>query len=495
MSTSTAGTYQLVIAVAGCTGSPNLIDATLKPTPNPPTIDPVSPVCENGTLVLSAGSISGATYSWSGPAGFVSNAQSPAISSITAAMAGNYAVNILVNGCRSANNIVNVVVNPLPAAPVLSTGGAVCVGNTLQLNAANISGASYSWTGPAGFVSNLQNPLVTNAALNNAGVYTASVTVNGCAGPTNTITAIVNPLPGAVNINSSGPACQGRPLQLTADSVVAGVYTWSGPNGFTANTRSISFASMNALLAGNYQVAVAVAGCPGASNSITTVLKPTPAAPVINTVAPICENGPLLLRLNTVTGAIYNWSGPNGFTSNAQNPYFDSVKLNRSGIYTASVTVDGCISNNSSVNINVIPEPTAPSISSNSPVCINTQLQFNAGAVAGATYKWIGENGYTSSLQNPLINTAALRDTGKYGLAVTVNGCVSDTSYLQVAVDKLAVVDAGTDQVVCANNALVNLSGTVSGGTTSGIWSTSGTGRFGTRAGSLNNTYLPSSTD
>ncbi len=495
MSTSTAGTYQLVIAVAGCTGSPNLIDATLKPTPNPPTIDAVSPVCENGTLVLSAGSISGATYSWSGPAGFVSNAQSPAISSITAAMAGNYAVNILVNGCRSANNIVNVVVNPLPAAPVLSTGGAVCVGNTLQLNAANISGASYSWTGPAGFVSNLQNPLVTNAALNNAGVYTASVTVNGCAGPTNTITAIVNPLPGAVNINSSGPACQGRPLQLTADSVVAGVYTWSGPNGFTANTRSISFASMNALLAGNYQVAVAVAGCPGASNSITTVLKPTPAAPVINTVAPICENGPLLLRLNTVTGAIYNWSGPNGFTSNAQNPYFDSVKLNRSGIYTASVTVDGCISNNSSVNINVIPEPTAPSISSNSPVCINTQLQFNAGAVAGATYKWIGENGYTSSLQNPLINTAALRDTGKYGLAVTVNGCVSDTSYLQVAVDKLAVVDAGSDQVVCANNALVNLSGKVSGGTTSGIWSTSGTGRFGTRAGSLNNTYLPSSTD
>ena len=495
MSTSTAGTYQLVIAVAGCTGSPNLIDATLKPTPNPPTIDPVSPVCENGTLVLSAGSISGATYSWSGPAGFVSNAQSPAISSITAAMAGNYAVNILVNGCRSANNIVNVVVNPLPAAPVLSTGGAVCVGNTLQLNAANISGASYSWTGPAGFVSNLQNPLVTNAALNNAGVYTASVTVNGCAGPTNTITAIVNPLPGAVNINSSGPACQGRPLQLTADSVVAGVYTWSGPNGFTANTRSISFASMSALLAGNYQVAVAVAGCPGASNSITTVLKPTPAAPVINTVAPICENGPLLLRLNTVTGAIYNWSGPNGFTSNAQNPYFDSVKLNRSGIYTASVTVDGCISNNSSVNINVIPEPTAPTISSNSPVCINTQLQFNAGAVAGATYKWIGENGYTSSLQNPLINTAALRDTGKYGLAVTVNGCVSDTSYLQVAVDKLAVVDAGTDQVVCANNALVNLSGTVSGGTTSGIWSTSGTGRFGTRAGSLNNTYFPSSTD
>ncbi|HCL04456.1 MAG TPA: hypothetical protein DHW64_00045 [Chitinophagaceae bacterium] len=252
---------------------------------------------------------------------------------------------------------------------------------------------------------------------------------------------------------------------------------------------------MNNLTAGVYQVAVAVAGCPGTANTMNAILKPTPAAPVINTIAPVCENGPLLLRLNTVTGAIYSWAGPLGFTSNTQNPFFDSVKLNRSGIYTANVTVDGCISNNSSVNIVVVPEPAAPAVGSNSPVCVNDQLRFTSNNITGATYRWMGVNGFVSSLQNPLINTASISDTGRYGMAVTVNGCVSDTSYVQVAIDQPALVNAGTNQVVCANNALVNLAGMVSGGTTTGVWSTNGSGRFGTRTVSLNNTYLPGNQD
>lgn len=495
LSNTTTGTYQVVVSVAGCPSLANSVDASLKPTPSAPGIDPVTPVCENGTLILNAALVSGATYSWSGPQGFTSNTQSPAITTITTAMAGNYAVNIVVDGCRSANNNVNVVVNPIPAAPVLSTGGAVCVGNTLQLNAANITGASYSWSGPAGFVSSNQNPVIPNALQTNAGVYTASVSVNGCSSAASNITAIVNPLPAPVNINTSGAVCEGRPLLLTADSVVAGVYSWSGPNGFTANTRSVAFASMNNLTAGVYQVAVAVAGCPGSANTINAVLKPTPSAPVINTASPVCENGSLLLRLNTVNGAIYNWSGPSGFSSNAQNPFFDSVKLNRSGIYTANVIVDGCISNNSSVNINVVPEPAAPTITSNSPVCVNDPLQFASNNITGATYRWMGVNGFVSSLQSPLINAATLNDTGRYSMAVIVNGCVSDTSYIQVAVDRPAVVNAGTDQVVCANNALVNLAGLVSGGTASGVWSTSGSGRFGTRTVSLNNTYSPGNQD
>lgn len=495
MTNTSTGTYQVVVSVAGCPSLANSVDAALKPTPSAPNINPVSPVCENETLILNAALVTGATYSWSGPLGFTSNTQSPAITSVTTGMAGNYSVNVVVNGCRSANNNVNVVVNPLPSAPVLSTDGAVCVGNTLQLNAATVSGASYNWTGPNGFVSTVQNPAISNVSSVHAGVYTAFIRVNGCAGAAGTVTAIVNPLPGPVNINSSGVVCEGRPLQLTADSVTAGVYSWSGPNGFTANTRTVAFASMNNLTAGVYQVAVAVAGCPGAANTINTVLRPTPAAPVINTTAPVCENGSLLLRLNNVAGATFSWTGPLGFTSNAQNPFFDSVRLNLSGIYTANVTVDGCVSNNSSVNISIVPEPAAPSVTSNSPVCINDQLRFSSNNITGATYRWMGMNGFLSLLQNPVINAANLSDTGRYGLAVTVNGCVSDTSFMQVAVDRPATVNAGNNQVVCANNALVGLAGIINGGTSTGMWSTSGTGRFGTRTASLSNTYQPSSQD
>lgn len=495
MNAAKTGSYQVIVSVAGCPSVANAINATLKPTPNAPTINPISPVCENGTLILGTALVSGASYSWSGPLGFISNTQSPVIPAVTLANAGVYSANIVVNGCRSENSTVNVAVLPLPAAPSLSTNGAVCVGNVLQLNTPNVTGASYRWTGPSGFVSTVQNPAISNATLSNAGTYILALTVNGCTGPSDSVVAIVNPLPGAVNINSSGPACQGRPLRFSADSVVAGVYTWTGPNGFTANTREIFFPTMNNATAGTYQVAVAVAGCPGAANSIDALLKPTPAAPIINAAAPICENGQLNLGMNTVAGALYQWTGPLSFTSTAQNPRIDSVQLNRSGIYSATVTVDGCISNNSAVNVIVIPEPPKPTITTNSPVCLGSSLQLSAIAAANASFRWVKTNTLFGVIQSPVIPSVSLSDSGRYGVSVMVNGCVSDTVYTNVVVDEPAFVTAGNDQVVCANNATINLAGLVTGGTNTGIWSTSGTGRFGSRISNLSTTYIPSSQD
>lgn len=495
MNDATAGAYQVIASVAGCASVANSVDASLKPTPAAPTINPISSVCENETLILSAASVTGASYNWTGPGGFISNTQSPAITNVPVSASGNYSVNIVVNGCRSANNTVAITVNPTPPAPQVSNNGAVCEGNTLQLNAANISGATYAWTGPSGFTSSNQNPVITNALQNNAGTYTAFVTVNGCRGPGSTTTAIVNPLPGPVNIASSGPACEGRSLRLTADSVTAGTYSWTGPNGFSSNARSVLLSSMNNNNTGEYRVAVSVAGCTGVNNSITTILKPTPTAPVITVPTPICQNSRLNLGASIVSGASYQWTGPNGFDSKLSSPVIDSVRLNQSGIYSVNITVDGCMSNDRSVNITVIPEPTKPQINSNSPLCLNDPLQLTATAGANASFRWFSTNGFSSTQQNPQITSVNYSDSGQYAAFVLINGCVSDTAFTKIEIDQPAVVNAGNDQVVCANNAVVQLNGSVSGGTNTGIWTSNGTGRFGTRTSSLTNSYIPSSQD
>ena len=116
MNNTTTGAYQVIASVAGCASVANSIDATLKPTPAAPAIDPISAVCENETLILNAAFVSGATYNWSGPGGFISNTQSPAITNVPLSATGNYSVNIVVNGCRSANNTVGITVNPIPPA-------------------------------------------------------------------------------------------------------------------------------------------------------------------------------------------------------------------------------------------------------------------------------------------------------------------------------------------------------------------------------------------
>lgn len=495
MNDATAGAYQVIASVAGCASVANSVDASLKPTPAAPTINPISSVCENETLILSAASVTGATYNWTGPGGFISNTQSPAITNVPVSASGNYSVNIVVNGCRSANNTVAITVNPIPPAPQVSNSGAVCEGNALQLNAATISGATYAWTGPSGFTSSNQNPVIANALQNNAGTYTAVVTVNGCRGPGSTTTAIVNPLPGPVNIASSGPACEGRSLRLTADSVTAGTYSWTGPNGFSSNARSILLSSMNNNNTGEYRVAVSVAGCTGVNNSITTILKPTPTAPVITVPTPVCQNSRLNLGASIVAGASYQWTGPNGFDSKLSSPVIDSVRLNQSGIYSVNITVDGCVSNDRSVNVTVIPEPTKPQINSNSPLCLNDPLQLTATAGGNASFRWFSTNGFSSTQQNPQIASVNYSDSGQYAAFVLVNGCVSDTAFTKIEIDQPAVVNAGNDQVVCANNAVVQLNGSVSGGTNTGIWTSNGTGRFGTRTSSLTNSYIPSSQD
>ena len=68
-----------------------------------------------------------------------------------------------------------------------------------------------------------------------------------------------------------------------------------------------------------------------------------------------------------------------------------------------------------------------------------------------------------------------------------------DTIYLTVTPSPL--VNASANQTVCSNNAIVDLNGSVTGGSTSGIWSTMGSGSFAPDATTLNGTYTPSATD
>jgi gliding motility-associated-like protein len=56
----------------------------------------------------------------------------------------------------------------------------ICDGGFIQLNADTLLTATYSWTGPNGFTSNQQNPVINNATTINAGKYFCTVTLPGC---------------------------------------------------------------------------------------------------------------------------------------------------------------------------------------------------------------------------------------------------------------------------------------------------------------------------
>lgn len=103
----------------------------------------------------------------------------------------------------------------------------VCAGESLNMTATTVGGATYSWTGPNGFTSSLQNPNLLYAAAY-AGVYTVQVTTPGCATISTAYTKVVSAsLPGQWTGNistdwaSAGNWCDGNIPTSTTNVIIS----------------------------------------------------------------------------------------------------------------------------------------------------------------------------------------------------------------------------------------------------------------------------------
>ena len=118
--------------------------------------------------------------------------------------------------------------------PIVTSNSPICSNQTINLTCSE--GVTWSWTGPDGFTSNLQNPTIANASVSNAGIYTVVITdSNGCS-ETRTTEVIVNSLITPI-FNTPNPICNGEslsPLPLVSNNGVSG--TWSPALNNTTTT-------------------------------------------------------------------------------------------------------------------------------------------------------------------------------------------------------------------------------------------------------------------
>jgi fibronectin type 3 domain-containing protein len=267
--------YYYVISAATPYGeSANSVEvsATASCTP-PPAVVNDGPTCAGGTLNLTATTVAGATYSWTGPNGFVSSEQNPSIPNVTAASSGVYRVTVTVGDCTSAPATTTVLVNSTPA-PTAGNNGPLCSGSTLNLTASTVAGATYIWAGPNGFTSSEQNPSIANATSDATGVYSVAATVGGCTSPAGTTLAVVNQPPAAPTAGNNGPLTAGSTLNLTASIVAGATYSWTGPNGFTSTEQNPSIPNVTTNASGNYSVTATVGTCTSPSGTTAVTINP-----------------------------------------------------------------------------------------------------------------------------------------------------------------------------------------------------------------------------
>jgi len=427
-----AGTYSLYVVAGSCTSATATVNVTVNPVPAAPVAGGNAPVCAGQPLNLTGTGGGTGSYVWSGPNGFSSPAQNPVINPATVADSGQYSLYIVENGCTSATVTYNAVVHSLPATPVATANTPVCVGSAINLSTSTATAGSYAWSGPNGFSSTLQNPVIASATLADGGNYTLVIVQNGCSSAAATVTVnVINP-PVTPAFTTNSPVCAGQTITLTATAFPIVTYVWSGPNGFSGTGQVVNIPSATAAEAGTYSLVITAAGCTSAAVTQNVVVNPTPATPVAGGNSPLCA-GQTLNLTSTGTGT-FVWSGPNSFSSGTQNPSIPSVTAADAGNYSVYVVQNGCTSATATYTVTVNAIPATPVISSNTPVCLGQPISLTSNATAGATYSWSGPQSFTSSLQNPSIPSAVAGNAGTYNLYITVNGCTSATAGTQVTV-------------------------------------------------------------
>ncbi|MCC6599780.1 MAG: immunoglobulin domain-containing protein [Crocinitomicaceae bacterium] len=275
---------------------------------NSPVAGNSGPVCEGQTLSLTATTILGATYQWTGPNSFVSTQQNPSISSVTPAASGSYSVTATLNGCTSQPQNTVATVNPIPVTPSASNDGPVCAGEQLNLSANTINGATYSWTGPNGYSANIQNPAIINTQLGHAGTYNVSATVNGCASATGNTNVVINSIPATPGTISGGiSVCPNSAGNIYSIAAVAGAtsYNWSVPSGatITLDAGTSITVTFGATPTGN--VSVSATNICGTSSANTLGI----------TTSIICSPDTFNATNTGKTGSIQTFTVPSGVTS------------------------------------------------------------------------------------------------------------------------------------------------------------------------------------
>ena len=468
---SNSGTYNVTVTVNGCTSSSASTIVTINPKPTAPTVGSNGALCAGQTLSLSASAIANASYTWSGPNNFSSTLQNPTRANMTSSDAGLYSVIATVNSCSSLSASITISVSASAPSPTVSSNSPVCAGQTLNLFASNVAGATYSWTGPNGYTSNAQNPVISNVTAAGGGTYSVTAATATCGtSPASNINVIVNALTVNPIASNAGPACEGSATSLSITTINGATYGWVGPNAYVSASQNPNLNNVTKAMAGTYTVTISTSQC-GAVGSYSTVLavKQKPVVTSVFNNSPLCAGDTLQISVNgtnTSSSATFAWTGPNSYASSGKSIVINNISSTNDGTYSVTATDSGCASASFSTGFTVKPKPTAPVTSNSSPQCEGTKLDLTASLISNATYVWTGPNNFTSTQRNPSINAVAKAGEGTYKVYCVVNGCKSAEEVTNVVVNVKPATPVITNNSPYCERSNVNLTvPTVSGAT------------------------------
>ncbi len=309
--TPSANTTYSVIGtnVAGCSDTATfsvVVDAI-------PTMSG-TPTITNAGCGLSNGSITGVsivgtglTYNWTNSAN-VSVGTTADLSNVPAGVYNLTATK--ATGCSAAFGPYSISNPTAPAAATVTVVDSVlCAGETIQMTAASTTtGATFSWSGP-NFTGSGATVTIANATAANAGVYSVTVTANGCTSASSNKSVVVNNLPAVTVLTFTDTTCVNYSNVTLAGAPAGGTFSGSGVTGASfdpavagVGTHVVTYAYTDANGCSNTATtSIVVDACVGLGESAINSIRvfPNPTNTVIN-VASTREDIAVVVLTNSV---------------------------------------------------------------------------------------------------------------------------------------------------------------------------------------------------
>jgi endo-1,4-beta-D-glucanase Y len=481
---TSTGSYTVTVTASGCSSTSTATSVTVNATPAVPTITAggATTFCTGGNVVLST-SATGVTFQWQNGGTAIAGATS---SSYTATASGSYTVTVSVSGCSSTSAATVVTVNPSPATPSITAGGATtfCSGGNVVLST-GATGVTYQWKNGGTAIAGATTSSYTATA---TGSYTVTVTASGCSSTSTATSVTVNPTPTVPTVTAGGATtfCTGGNVVLST-SATGVTFQWQ--NG-GANIAGATSSSYTAIATGSYTVTVTASGCSSTSAATAVTVNPSPATPSITAggATTFCSGGNVVLSTNA-TGVTYQWK--NGGTAIA-GATTSSYTATATGSYTVTVTASGCSSTSAATSVTASAVPAVPTITAGGATtfCAGGNVVLSTGAT-GVTFQW--QNGGTD-IAGATSSSYTATASGSYTVTVSASGCSSTSAATAVTVNPspaTPTIIAGGATTFCSGGNVV-LS-TSAGGVTY-QWKNGGTNIAGATASSYTATTTGSYT-
>ena len=442
--TAANGQYTLVLTDEHtCEITSNITVSTVTPSVTKPIITSAEgPVCENGNILLQASSYEGLedAYSWYKNGTIVANANSNQLFIDDAQLKDSFTVAITLENCALESNVFAPIIFEKPSVSLDSAFQLFCSSGTEEIAlATEMEGGQtpyvIQWVGPNNFFSTNPNPTIINASAVNAGTYTVTVRdQNDCIADASTSVDIIDRLPTPI-ITLSGGICDGEQITLSVTNYEGQEvsYEWSVPNetGISSLSTSSIRIPVDNTYRGGYVLTTNSGTCTAQSDTFYieqfNILSANPSAIYESTES--CAAANLELFANaTGSNLIYQWTGPNGFTSNLMNPVITNATTENNGIYEVTISSPQGCSIVAATNIidniqNGFPEPV---LQPSGLTCAGGFITLTAPIYAGnsVSYTWF-ENGNPIANENsPVLVAGPIQENGtQYELVVQVESC------------------------------------------------------------------------